>query len=286
MRAGCISYKKIIGIIISWVVSLFGLQATENNKKDTLYITLEQTINIAIYQSPIALRSATLKETSFWQWKTHKSNYLPQLSMEGQLPNYIKDNIPVLQPDGTTEFMLVYNNYSHVGLSLNQAIAGTGASVYINSNLARFDNLKSNLKSYSANTVSIGIRQPILGYNKLAWDRRIEPLKYEESKKRFIEDKEAISFETTIKYFELLIAQINYQIAQTNLENNELLLNIGNTRYEFGKITKNQLIQLQLYVVNAKKAMSHANLAKKTATLNLMTYIGFTLLKKKPVVNP
>ena len=264
--------------IILGLCILSSLQAILPQQADTLYFTLDQAIEIAIHQSPAALRSATLKETSFWQWKTYKSNYLPQLSMSGQLSDYTRDNIPVLQPDGSTEFLPVNNNYSSFGISLNQAIAGTGASVYINSNLARFDNLESNLKSYSAKAVSIGISQPIFGYNRLAWDKRIEPLKYEESQKRFIEEKEEISFETTIRYFELLIAQIGYQIAQNNLSNNEFLLEVANTRYEMGKITRDNLMQLQLSVVNAKKAMSYANLTKKTTTLELLAFMGYAFL--------
>ena len=185
-----------------------------------------------------------------------------------------------MQPDGSTEFLPVYNNYSSLGISINQNIALTGGTVFINSNLNRFDNLDRKIKSYSAGILSVGIKQPLFGYNKLRWDKKIEPLKFEESKKRFSEEKEWISYQATIKYFQLLIAQSSYQIAKANLTNNKLLFKIANTRYDLGKISRNQLLQLQLAVVNSQKAMSIANLGKKSSTLNLLAYIGYSLQKK------
>jgi outer membrane protein len=45
-----------------------------------------------------------VRETKYWQWRTFKSNYQPQLSLSGILPGYSKTTQPVLQPDGTIVF--------------------------------------------------------------------------------------------------------------------------------------------------------------------------------------
>jgi outer membrane protein len=42
-------------------------------------------------QNSIAAKQATtVRETKYWQWRTFKSNYQPQLSLTGILPGYSK----------------------------------------------------------------------------------------------------------------------------------------------------------------------------------------------------
>ena len=249
-------------------------------KTDTLYLALNQAIEIAQLKSPQTLRAQTSKETSYWKWKSFKSNYLPQLSIRGTLPNFTKNTLAVTQPDGTTDFRLVEQSNSNLGLSLSQAISWTGATVSINSTLARFDNLVTDYRNYNSNAVNINIRQPLFGFNSFFWEKKIEPLRYEESQKKFIEEREIISFETTSKYFTLLLAQNDYQIALGNLKNNELLFDIAKTRYDLGKITKNELLKRQLSVIEDKKQISLSNLRKKRATREFLVYMGSSLLKK------
>ncbi|TGV04706.1 TolC family protein [Flavivirga rizhaonensis] len=273
-----IPYKNLF--FWSLFLGCIPITATAQKMPDTLYLSLKQTIEIAIDNSPSVLQAKTQKETSYWDWKTFKSDYLPQLSLDGNLPNFSKDNLPITQPDGSIDFLSVNNINSRVGLSLNQEIPLTGGSISVNSSLARFDNLTNDFRRYNATAVSIRLNQPLFAYNRLLWNKKIEPLKFEESKKKFVEDKEATSLGTTIRYFNLLISQSNYQIAKTNFENYKLLFKIDSTRYDLGTVSKQQLLQIQLQVVNAKKRMSQANLGKKTATLDLLEYIGYNDLQK------
>ena len=40
-------------------------------------------------------QAVTVKETKYWEWRTYKSNYQPQLSLNGILPGYSKTFIEV-----------------------------------------------------------------------------------------------------------------------------------------------------------------------------------------------
>ena len=54
---------------------------------------------------------------------------------------------------------------------------------------------------------SINYSQNSLFYNEFKWNKKIEPLLYEEAKRDFIENMEQISLNTSRRYFALLKAQ-------------------------------------------------------------------------------
>jgi outer membrane protein TolC len=148
--------------------------------------------------------------------------------------------------------------------------------LFINSQVQRFDDFDRNQKSYNSNPAIIGILQPLFGYNLLAWNRKIEPLRYEESQKKFLEDREDISRLATQYFFDLLQQQVDAEIAARNLANNQAIYKIAEEKYRLGKISQNDLLQLQLSVINAKAALAQADLDARSAGLKLRNYIGFT----------
>ncbi|MBA7547352.1 hypothetical protein ES705_39766 [subsurface metagenome] len=103
---------------------------------------------------------------------------------------------------------------------------------------------------------------------------RIEPLKYEESLKEYVEDIEKIAYNTTFRYFNLLIAQINFGIAKINLDNASSLYKLGQGKFDMGKISKNELLQLKFGLLSAQKSISKAILSKETTQLALSSYTG------------
>ncbi len=89
---------------------------------DTMRLNLRQVVEMAKAKSIASKQATTLKETRFWEWKTYKSNYQPQLSLYGNLPGYSKTFREVLQPNGTIEFQPVKYNNSALNLALSQSI--------------------------------------------------------------------------------------------------------------------------------------------------------------------
>ena len=245
-----------------------------NPASDTLRITLQQAVAISKASSIAAKQALTLKETNYWKWRTFKSNYQPQLELSGILPGYNKTYSQVLQPDGTILFQPIHNDNSSLTLNFTQQLTATGATIYGTTQLQRFDDFDRKNVLYNGIPYGIGFEQPLFQFNNLKWDKKIEPLKFNESKQAYIESQEQVSVAVTGYYFDLLLAQVNLHIAETNLTNTEKILHIANTKFELGKVSKNEILQLQLEQLNAQKAMGTAKRDMEISTLNLRSYMG------------
>jgi outer membrane protein TolC len=237
-------------------------------------LTLEEVIEVAKSQSPAYKRAETRKENRYWQYRVFKSNYVPQLSLSGTLPDFRNTVRPVIQPNGATEFLSVFNSSTELSLNLEQPIPLTNTTIFASSQINRFDDFDDNITVYGGNPVSIGLRQPLFGFNQLKWDKRIAPLRYEESQREYVEEFEQISKDVSSLFFDLLSAQISLQIAQKNLGNNDTIYKIAQGRYELGKIPENELLQLELSVMNSRQAVAQSKLDLETNQLVLKSYLG------------
>jgi hypothetical protein len=71
--------------------------------------------------------------------------------------------------------------------------------------------------STTESLMDIGYTQPLLKFNSLKWDKKIEPLKFNESKQAFIESQEKIAITVTEYFFDLLLAQVNLVLPKRTL---------------------------------------------------------------------
>ena len=241
---------------------------------DTLRLTLPQLVELAKSNSIASKQAATVRETRYWEWRTYKSNYAPQLALSGILPGYSKSYSQVFQPNGTILFQPIHNDNSSLNLDFSQSITATGGTIYGTTQLQRFTDFDRNTTLYNGVPYGIGYTQPLLQYNSLKWDKKIEPLKFNESKQAYIEAQEQMAINVTNYFFDLLLAQVNLQIAETNLHNTEQILKIADTKFELGKISKNEILQLQLEQLTARKAVGTARRDVEISTLNLRSYAG------------
>ncbi|MDB5138073.1 MAG: TolC family protein [Mucilaginibacter sp.] len=260
-----------------YLVFLFFMYSTTafcSSGSDTIRLSLNDVVEMAKGNSIASKQAITTRETKYWLWRTYKSNYQPQLSLSGNLPGYSKTELQVLQPNGTILFQPVHNDNSEMTLNFSQTITATGATIYGESQLQRFDDFDRHNILYNGIPYAIGLSQPIGQYNSLKWDKKIQPLLYNESRQAYIEAKEQISYTATGYFFDLLLAQVNLHIAQINYANTDNILKIANTKFELGKITKNEILQLQLELLNARKAVGTAKRDMEISTLTLRSYIS------------
>lgn len=241
---------------------------------DTLMLTLQQVVAMAKDKSIASRQAATTRQTKYWEYRAYKSNYQPQLSISGTLPGYTKTFSEVIQPDGTIQFKSIHNNNSSLDLSFSQSIAATGGIVFGTTQLQRFDDFDRRNTVYNGVPFGIGYAQPLWQFNALRWDRKIEPMKFDESKQAFTESMEQIAITASNYFFDLLLAQVNFQIAATNLANTEKIQKIAGEKFNLGKISKNEILQLQLEQLKALKAVGIARRDMEIATLNLRSYAG------------
>jgi outer membrane protein len=242
--------------------------------QDTLRLSLGKVVETAKANSIAAKQAVTLRETKYWEWRTFKSNYQPQLALSGVLPGYTKTYAQVLQPNGTILFQPIHNDNSSLTLDFTQSIAATGGTIYGTTELQRFSDFDRDNVLYNGTPYGIGYTQPLLQFNRLKWDKKIEPLKFNESKQAYIESQEQIAIQVTTYFFDLLLAQVNLDIAETNFKNTSKILGIANVKFDLGKVSKNEILQLQLERLNAQKAAGTAKRDVEIATLNLRSYAG------------
>ena len=273
---------KTILIILSPVCFL-DVAAQET---DTLKLTLQQVVAMAKAKSIASKQATTVKEVKYWEWRTYQSNYKPQLSLSGNVPGYSKTFREVLQPNGTVEFQPVRYTNAALSLSLIQSIAKTGGTIFGTTQMQRFDDFDRGTKSYNGVPYAIGYSQPLLRFNPLKWDKKVEPLKYDESKQSYIESLEQIAINACDYFFDLLLAQVNYGIAETNLLNTQNILRIANEKFDMGKISRNEILQLNLELLKAQKAVGIARRDMEISTLNLRAYIGIQNTDNMALVLP
>lgn len=247
---------------------------TAARSQDTLLLSLQQVVEMARAGSIASKQAATVKETKYWEWRTYRSNYQPQLALTGILPGYRKTFTQVLQPNGTVEFKPVHNNNSSLNLAFSQSITPTGGTIYGATELQRFDDFDRKNTLYNGVPYTIGYSQPLFQFNTLKWDKRIAPLKYSESRQQYIADMEEVAVTVSGYFFDLLLAQVNYQIAETNLANTRQIQRIADEKYTLGKISRNEILQLQLEYLKAEKSAGTARRDMEIAMLNLRSYTG------------
>ena len=276
--------SKLLHIIPALL--LFSTNGFGQSANDTLKLSLQQVVDMAKEKSIAAKQAVTLKENKYWQWRTYKSNYQPQLSLNGILPGYINSFQEVVQPDGTIEFQRVKYNNSSLNLALSQSIAATGGIVFGTTQMQRYDNFNRNFKLYNGVPYAIGYSQPLAQFNQLKWEQKIEPLKYNESRQEYIESMEQIAIKATGYFFDLLLAQVNLHISETNFENTKNMLRLAKEKFDLGKVSRNEILQLELEQLKSQKAVGIAKRDMEISTLNLRTYTGLTNTNKIVLILP
>ena len=76
-------------------------------------------------------------------------------------------------------------------------------------------------------------------------------------------------------FFNLALAQINREIAQTNMMNADTLYQIAKGRYNLGTIAENELLQMELSYLNAGTAINESEITLKDRELKLRSFLGF-----------
>lgn len=236
--------------------------------------TIGDIIDRAITQSPASKQAETRKENRFWQYRSFRTNYNPQLRLNGSAPSFSQSYIPVRQNDGTIIFRPINQTNSTMNLGLQQPLQWTGGNLSINSGLNYFNDIERSTNQWSGTVFNIQLNQPIFAFNRLRWDRQTEPLRYEESRREFAEQHEFISRQAVDLFFQVLQFQIDLQIARFNLANNDTIYKIEQGRYNIGTTSQDKLLQVELQLLRSRQAVAQASLDLETAALRLRSYIG------------
>lgn len=237
-------------------------------------ITLEEAIKNAQKNSLAYQETLNTYRSSYWSYRRYKARFLPLLRLGATLPNYSEEITLVTQNDGSQTYRNRNQIRTDLNLNLRQNVAFTGGTFSIGSNLNRIENFDTNIKGYTFTPFSINYSQSNIFFNPFKWDKKIEPLRYQQSQRAFLENMERISSNTCRLYFTLLRKQIEIKIGNDNLKNQAALLNISKGRYKVGTIAENELLQMELTYLKSKNKLTKDSISLKRAAQDFALYLN------------
>ena len=259
----------LMGLLL--LLFAFPLQAQQPIKLD-----LKRTIELANDSSLSAFRYQNMYLSGYWEYRTYKANRLPSLTLNLMPAQYYRYITQRYDSNTDTDVYREQQMFSASGgLSIKQNFDLTGGTFYIDSDLDYMRNFgETKSTQFSSVPFRIGYSQSLLGYNPFRWDRKIEPLKFEKVKKEFIYNTEVVSEEAVTYFFNLAMAQADYQLAKENVASTDTLYSIGLQRHKIAAISRADLLTLQLDKVNAQNTLENAQIALKRAMFALASFLN------------
>lgn len=246
------------------------------SQEKKLILNLDQMVLRANESSISSFKAKNMYLANYWEFKSFKANRLPSLSLNMTPLRYNRDfirrydsqqNIDVYRPQQTL--------FSHGNLALTQNLDWLGGTFFVDSELGYYQNFSDNkFVQYSSVPIRIGYRQQLLGYNAFKWEKKIEPIKYEVAQKELIYNIEQTSEEAANYFFNLAMAQAEYQLAVDKIQSADTLYSIGKERFEIAGIRQSDLMTLRLDKINAENALQTAEISVKRAMFALISYLN------------
>lgn len=266
----------IVALFIGVVENVYSQSASEGGQYH-FTMSLQDVIETAHAQSPSAVLAKHNFIVNYWQFRTYKAQFLPALNLQGSLGNYNRSLVP-LQDAQTGEIGYLENNNlsNSLGISVDQNLPFTGGSLSVVTSLNRLDQFSpADMVTYNSQPVKITYSQPINAYNSLKWEKKIEPKRFELAKREYLSAMESITVTATTYFFDLLLAQKKVEMAQESYCNTGQMYRIANERFSIGSITKDELLQMELKLLNDSLSIGDNQLAQKTAMQRLRNFLGY-----------
>jgi outer membrane protein TolC len=227
-----------------------------------------QNNSYASRQFDIELQLAKAKYRSFI------INYKPLLTLSGNIPAFNKDNIAVVQPDGSVAFRSRSQTNSNVSFGFTKPITFSGGTISVNTDLTRFDDLVRKTTRYNGTPLFIRLNQPLFAFNALKWDKKIEPLKLQEATSTYKQRMNELAYEVCNLYFDVAEAHASQQLAETNLAHTNTNFEIEKKRFDIGTSIQDRVSQLELQRLLFLQQRYAATIALREASINLNSLLN------------
>ncbi|MCK4346287.1 MAG: TolC family protein [Bacteroidales bacterium] len=275
------------GILIIFTTCLiFSIHIRQDFSQTLKRLTLQEVLELAQDQSPDAILAKHRFRGSYWQFRTYKAKYRPSLTLTGTTPDYSR-MFQIEYVQGEYKYIEKNSSSFLLDFALTQNIGFTGGSIFLSSDLARKDEFDPNRTiEYVSTPLSIGYRQSITAYNPLKWEKKIEPIRYEEAKKNYIDAAEVVNIKGVGLFFNLALAQLNMEMTGINYSNADTLFRIAQGRYNIGTIAEDALLQMELALLNAGTALNQAGIDLQATEFQLRSFLGFNENVKLELIIP
>lgn len=257
--------------IITAVMIVSALWASAENVRP---ISLAETIITARARSVDAVVALNELRQAYWSYRTYRADLLPEVNFNATVPSYRKSYSTYQHEDGSYSF--VRNNVMEMNgeISIDQNIWFTGGKLSLTTSLDYLKELQApRYNRFMSVPVALMLSQPIFAANTIKWNRRIEPVRYAEAKAAFISATENVALAAIQYFFNLLLAKENLSIAAQNLANAGKLYEVAKAKREMGQISKNDLLQLELNLLNARSEHTDCESNYRSSMFQLQSFL-------------
>ncbi len=262
---------RISNILSLLLLSLL-LPINGYGQKQTL--SLSDAIEIAQAQSYDSMVARLNFMSQYWSHRSYRAELLPSVNLSGGLMEFDRSMVQTRDYENGQIYYVENNTLSNsLSLSIDQNIAPLGGTLSVQSYLHRLDQFSYGNRLYNSRPIRLSYTQPLFAFNRLKWMKKTEPLKYDIAKRSYLEAMEGIGIEVVNLFFNVLSAQSNLRQAENNLKDRRSLLEIANKRFGIGTITKSDLLQLELSVLNAEVEVGDNNLSLRNHLFRLLSYL-------------
>lgn len=269
------NFFRIFLILISLPVFYPATLAAQEIDLGTL--TLQESIEIARENSPVARANRYSLVSSRWAYQSFKADLYPSLSLSGDAPNFNKSIFTNRLDDGTLAFATQRQSDATASISIDQNILPTGGRLSLSSGLTRLGIFAGeNTYRWQSTPLVIGLQQPLFQFNTLKWRNRLEPLRNEIAQKEFVQEMEALAVQVTAGFFDISLAKINVENAEFNVARNDSIYTISQGRFRVGNIAENDLLQTELELRNAESSLTRSRIEYERALNNFKILLGYT----------
>lgn len=250
-------------------------------------LTLSSAIQIAQENSYDAMVARLSFMSQYWSYRSFRAELLPAVSLSGGLLQFNRSMVEARNfDDGRISFVENNSMGNSVSLSIDQNIVPLGGKLSVQSYLYRLDQFSYDSKIYNSQPLRLSYTQPLRAYNNLKWQKKTEPLKYEKAKREYLENMEGVAIEAVRLFFEVLAAQSTYQQCISTLKDRQYLYEIAKKRLDLGTITKSDLLQLELSLLNAQVDANNNELTLKSQKFRLFSYLRMFDYDKIDLIPP
>lgn len=259
--------KKIIPFLISVTTCL-------SASAQSLILSLSDAITIAQRNSYDAQLARFSFMSSYWAYKSFRAELLPSVSLTGGIMNFNHSRVEARNAeDGKINYVDNNSLTNSLTLSLDQEISSLGGTLSLQSYLYRLDQFDYKMTTYNTLPLRLSYAQPLRTYNELKWSKITEPKEYEKAKKVFLENIEDVAIHVVQLYFESISAQSNYRQNESKYKDLEALYEISKKRLALGTITKGDLLQLELSMLNSKVEVNNSKIKMDDSLFDLLSYM-------------
>lgn len=243
----------------------------------TLYLRLDEVIDIAQSNSISSKRNKNTKNILNINANLNRANYLPKLNWSLSAPNYNRSISPITQPDGTTEFIEIRNSTPNSSLNLQYPIVWTGANFSINSSTSTNNLFNLGTESNSVTSLTfyrLNISQPLSFFSSAKWDRRIFKLQQIEEEKNIRREDYDIKQKAIELFFNLFINQERHKLAKEFRNYTQLVLNRTKEKFKQKLVSKTEMLKAQINLRDSQISFKNSQNQLKISSIELLLFLN------------